>query len=54
MLRLDTNAVGGASTGYTVGGTGWYRKSFYVGNDIKDKCFRIQFDGIYMICRYLA
>jgi beta-galactosidase len=45
---VDSNAVGGAGTGYTVGGTGWYRKTFYVGNDINGKCIRIQFDGIYM------
>jgi beta-galactosidase len=45
---VDSNAVGGASTGYTIGGTGWYRKTFYVGNDINGKCIRIQFDGIYM------
>jgi beta-galactosidase len=46
---VDSNAVGGASMGYLVGGTGWYRKVFYAGNDIKGKCIRIQFDGIYMI-----
>jgi beta-galactosidase len=46
---VDSNAVGGASTGYTVGGTGWYRKTFYIGDDIKAKNVRIQFDGVYMI-----
>ena len=46
---VDSNAIGGASTGYMVGGTGWYRKTFIAGNDIKGKCIRIQFDGIYMI-----
>jgi beta-galactosidase len=46
---VDSNAIGGSSTGYMVGGTGWYRKTFYVGNDIKGKCILIQFDGIYMI-----
>jgi beta-galactosidase len=46
---VDSNAIGGSSTGYMVGGTGWYRKTFYVGNDINGKCIRIQFDGIYMI-----
>jgi len=46
---VDSNAIGGSSTGYMVGGTGWYRKTFYAGNDINGKCIRIQFDGIYMI-----
>jgi beta-galactosidase len=46
---VDSNAVGGSSTGYLVGGTAWYRKTFYAGNEIKGKCIRIQFDGIYMI-----
>jgi len=45
---VDSIAIGGASTGYTVGGTGWYRKTFYTGNEIKGKCISIQFDGIYM------
>ncbi len=46
---VDSNAVGGASMGYLVGGTGWYRKTFYAGKEIQGKCIRIQFDGIYMI-----
>ena len=46
---VDSNAIGGSSTGYMVGGTAWYRKTFYLGNDINGKCIRIQFDGIYMI-----
>jgi beta-galactosidase len=45
---VDPNAVGGSSTGYLVGGTGWYRKTFYAGSDIKGKIIRLQFDGIYM------
>jgi beta-galactosidase len=48
-VPVDSNAVGGASTGYLAGGTAWYRKTFYAGNEIKGKCIRIQFDGIYMI-----
>ena len=47
-MPVDSNAVGDASTGYMTGGTGWYRKTFYAGNDIKDKCVSVQFDGIYM------
>ncbi len=35
-------------TGFTVGGTGWYRKSFTVPADQKEKRIIIQFDGVYM------
>ena len=45
---VDSNAVGGSSTGYFVGGTGWYRKTFYAGTDLKGKIIQLQFDGIYM------
>jgi beta-galactosidase len=45
---VDSTAVGGSSTGYTVGGTGWYRKTFYVNPVIKGKMISLQFDGIYM------
>ena len=36
------------SSGYTVGGTGWYRKSFIVKEEEKDKKAYLQFDGVYM------
>ncbi|MEI7828978.1 MAG: glycoside hydrolase family 2 TIM barrel-domain containing protein [Prolixibacteraceae bacterium] len=44
---FNRNAVGQQSTGFTVGGTGWYRKDFVVPE--KHKCQRviIRFDGIY-------
>ena len=45
---VDSNAVGRASTGYTVGGTAWYRKTFFAGRELTGKCTRIQFDGVYM------
>lgn len=45
---FDSLAAGGLDAGYLVGGTGWYRKSFYVPGDLKDKHFLLQFDGIYM------
>jgi beta-galactosidase len=45
---VDSLAIGGGSMGYMVGGTGWYRKTFIPGNEIKGKCITIQFDGIYM------
>ncbi|MEJ5352612.1 MAG: beta-galactosidase GalB [Melioribacteraceae bacterium] len=35
------------SGGALPGGIGWYRKSFFVSNDDKDKLFFIDFDGIY-------
>ncbi len=47
-IPVDSNAVGRASTGYTVGGTAWYRKTIYAGREMEGKCVRIQFDGVYM------
>ncbi|MVM31384.1 DUF4982 domain-containing protein [Spirosoma sp. HMF4905] len=40
-------SVGATSTGYTVGGTGWYRKSFTLSPSEKGKIVLIQFDGAY-------
>ncbi|MCX6328114.1 MAG: DUF4982 domain-containing protein [Bacteroidia bacterium] len=45
---FDSNAIGGIDAGYLVGGTGWYRKTFYADSDIKRKVIHLQFDGIYM------
>lgn len=45
---IDSTAPGGLDAGYLVGGTGWYRKSFYLPEKIGKKLFQIQFDGIYM------
>jgi beta-galactosidase len=45
---IDSNSIGGIDAGYTVGGTGWYRKTFYVPAQLKGKVLQIQFDGIYM------
>jgi len=45
---INPEAVGGISTGYTVGGTGWYRKTFNIPSKLEGKCFHLQFDGIYM------
>jgi beta-galactosidase len=45
---IDPNAIGGISTGYTVGGTGWYRKAFTVPSKLEGKRFHLQFDGVYM------
>jgi beta-galactosidase len=45
---FDSNAVGQVSTGFTVGGTGWYRKSFTVPAEQKNKRIYLRFDGVYM------
>ncbi|WP_461815723.1 sugar-binding domain-containing protein [Faecalimonas sp.] len=37
-----------AESGYLPGGTGWYRKHFTVGNELKGKEIRLNFDGVYM------
>lgn len=41
-------AVSGHHTGYTVGGTAWYRKTFTLKPDEQGKIVYIQFDGVYM------
>ena len=45
---VDSNAAGGLDAGYLVGGTGWYRKSFRLPDNLEDRKFQLQFDGIYM------
>lgn len=39
---------GAAATGYTIGGTGWYRKHFVLDRQTAGKHVAIQFDGVYM------
>ena len=39
---------GGAATGYTLGGTGWYRKHFMLDKQTPGKQVAIEFDGVYM------
>ena len=41
-------SIGTKGTGFTVGGTAWYRKSFTINNADKDKIAYLQFDGVYM------
>ena len=41
-------SVGATSTGYTVGGTGWYRKTFQLKPTEKGKTVSIYFDGVHM------
>lgn len=41
-------SAGQSSTGYTVGGTGWYRKTFTLDKFSKKKKVLVYFDGVYM------
>ncbi|MDR2057724.1 MAG: DUF4982 domain-containing protein [Dysgonamonadaceae bacterium] len=45
---FDSTVVNGVSSGFTVGGTGWYRKLFKVSKADTGKKIFIQFDGVYM------
>ena len=41
-------AVGAKSTGFTVGGTAWYRKHFKLGKEYEGKKIYLLFEGVYM------
>lgn len=45
---FDPNAVGQTSAAFTIGGTGWYRKSFMLDSSAAGRKIAIQFDGVYM------
>lgn len=45
---FSKNAVDKMSSGYLVGGNGWYRKTFTLKPEDKGKTAYIQFDGVYM------
>lgn len=45
---LDPEAPGGISTGYYLGGTGWYRKTLDVPRFLQGKRFCLMFEGVYM------
>lgn len=45
---FDRNSISQVSGGFTVGGTGWYRKTFTISAEQKNKRIHIQFDGVYM------
>ncbi len=45
---FNPNVINGVSVGFTTGGTGWYRKSFTLPSNQKNKKILIQFDGVYM------
>ena len=41
-------ASGEAESGFLPGGTGWYRKSFTLNEDVEGKTILLNFDGVYM------
>ncbi len=45
---FDKSAVDKMSSGYLVGGIGWYRKNFTIKEEDKSKIAYLQFDGVYM------
>ncbi|MGV8137482.1 MAG: glycoside hydrolase family 2 TIM barrel-domain containing protein [Mangrovibacterium sp.] len=45
---FDKNSIGLFYTGYTAGGSGWYRKSFVTDETAQDREFSVCFDGVYM------
>jgi len=45
---FSKNSIGKAATGWTVGGTGWYRKKFVTEENWQNKLVSIHFDGVYM------
>lgn len=45
---FDSTVVNGVSSGFTCGGTGWYRKHFTLDQDITGNKVFIRFDGVYM------
>jgi beta-galactosidase len=45
---FDSESVGGINTGYTVGGTGWYRKHFTMPTEAAGKTVTVVFDGVFM------
>ena len=45
---FDKSSVDKMSSGYLIGGTAWYRKSFTLSKQESNKIVFIQFDGVYM------
>lgn len=45
---FNIDAISQVNGGFTTGGTGWYRKTFTIPAELKDKRFIILFDGVYM------
>jgi beta-galactosidase len=44
---FSKSSIGKAATGWTVGGTGWYRKKFVINQTVQNKLVSIHFDGVY-------
>ena len=47
---FSKSAMGGISTGFTLGGIGWYRKHFQLGSLPADARAELRFDGVYGEC----
>src|SRR5207249_2189487 len=45
---FNQTSPGGIFTGFTIGGTGWYRKKFVTDKPLHNKHVTIHFDGVYM------
>jgi beta-galactosidase len=45
---FSKNSPGNTATGYTLGGTGWYRKHFTLDKQDEGKIAVLRFDGVYM------
>lgn len=45
---FSKESIGTTATGYTIGGTAWYRKTFTLENDDRFSQTIINFDGVYM------
>lgn len=45
---FSRKSAGGIFTGFTIGGTGWYRKKFVTEKRLQNKIVAICFDGVYM------
>ncbi len=45
---FDRHSSGSIFTGFTIGGTGWYRKKFITEKSAQHKMVTIYFDGVYM------
>jgi beta-galactosidase len=45
---FDSKALSGKNSGFTVGGTGWYRKHFNLSSADTNKVVYLNFDGVYM------
>lgn len=45
--KINESGAGGADTGQTLGGEGWYRKTFTINEEDADKIFTLYFEGVY-------